>query len=109
MTSIDVTSSGSPRRLILSLLLAAQGEALSAREAVVACDLFGIRENAARVTLARLSTAGLVENAGRGSYRLTTSASGFATEIASWRAAEKRLRKWNGQYLAVHCGALPRA
>jgi phenylacetic acid degradation operon negative regulatory protein len=109
MASDDVTSAANPRRLILSLLLAAQGEPLSAREAVVACDLFGIRENAARVTLARLSTAGLVENAERGSYRLTASASGFATEIGSWRDAEKRLRKWTGQYVAVHCGALARA
>src|SRR5581483_5651485 len=109
MTSDDVTSAANPRRLVLSLLLAAQGEALSAREAVVACDLFGIRENAARVTLARLATSGLIENAGRGSYRLTPRASGFASEIASWRDAEKRLRKWTGQYVAVHSGALPRA
>ncbi|MGH7436050.1 MAG: PaaX family transcriptional regulator, partial [Polyangiaceae bacterium] len=109
MTSVDVTSAANPRRLVLSLLLAAQGEPLSSREAVMACDLFGIRENAARVTLARLSTAGLLENAGRGSYRLTASASGFAGEIASWRDAEKRLRKWDGRYVAVHCGALPRA
>jgi phenylacetic acid degradation operon negative regulatory protein len=94
--------------LILSLLLAAQGEPLTAREAVVACDLFGIRENAARVTLARLSTAGLVEAVGRGTYRLTPRAAGFATEIATWRDAEKRLRKWSGQYVAAHCGALAR-
>jgi phenylacetic acid degradation operon negative regulatory protein len=105
----DVTSTGNPRRLLLSLLLAAQGEPLTAREAVVACDLFGIRENAARVALTRLTTAGLVESAGRGAYRLTPRASGFATEIATWRDAEKRLRRWTGHYLAVHCGALTRA
>jgi phenylacetic acid degradation operon negative regulatory protein len=108
MPSSGPSSAANPRRLILSLLLAAQGEALTAREAVVACGLFGIRENSARVTLVRLSTVGLVEAVGRGAYRLTAQASGFATEIATWRDSEKRLRKWGGGYVAVHSGALAR-
>lgn len=106
--STDVTSTTNPRRLILRLLLAARGEPLTAREAVVACDLFGIRENAARVTLVRLGAAGMVEQVGRGSYRLTQGAAGFATEIAAWRDAEKGLRRWSGAYVAVHLGALAR-
>ncbi len=105
----DVTLLPNPRRLLLSLLLAAQGEPLTAREAVVACALFGIRENAARVTLVRLASAGMIEAAGRGAYRLTPTAAGFATEIAAWRDTEKRLRRWTGQYVAAHVGALGRS
>jgi phenylacetic acid degradation operon negative regulatory protein len=97
------------RRLILNLLLAAQGEPLNVREAVIACALFDIRENSVRVALVRLASAGMVEAAGRGAYRLTPTAAGFATEIASWRDAEKRLRAWSGQYVTAHCGALDRS
>jgi phenylacetic acid degradation operon negative regulatory protein len=105
----DVTSATNPRRLVLRLLLATRGAPLTAREAVVACGLFGIRENAARVALARLGAAGLVEPVERGAYRLTPHAAGFATEIAAWRDAERGLRRWTGGYVAVHCGALARA
>ena len=37
-----------PRGLILDLLLAADPEPLSARDAVTACALFGISDNSAR-------------------------------------------------------------
>ena len=59
-----------PRSLILNLLLATEGDPLSARDAISSCALFGIRENSVRVTLVRLASAGLIEAAGRGAYRL---------------------------------------
>lgn len=97
------------RHLILNLLLAADGEPLSARDAIAGCGLFGITENNVRVTLARLNTAGLIEGAGRGTYRLGPNAEGLATEVASWRSAEQRLRDWNGDWLIVHVGSLGRS
>lgn len=99
-----------PRHLIMDLLLAADGQQLSAREAVSACALFGISANSARVTLVRLGNEGLVEGAGRGSYRLGPNALELARDIASWRTREQRLRPWQpGQYLMVHTGALGRS
>jgi phenylacetic acid degradation operon negative regulatory protein len=106
--SDDVTSFPSPRALLLRLFLAARDEPFTAREAVAACALFGISENAARVTLARLVASAMIEPAGRGAYRLSPRAADFANEIATWRDAEKRLRKWNEKYVAVHCGGLGR-
>jgi phenylacetic acid degradation operon negative regulatory protein len=50
----------------------------------------------------------MIEPAGRGAYRLSPRAADFANEIATWRDAEKRLRKWNEKYVAVHCGGLGR-
>lgn len=41
-----------------------------AREAVVACELFGISENSVQVTLESLTIEALLEGAGRGSYQL---------------------------------------
>lgn len=98
-----------PRGLILDLLLAADPEPLSARDAVTACALFDISDNNARVALARLSSEGLIEPAERGSYLLSARAHELADEVATWRTAEQRVRDWNGGYIGVHCGALPRS
>lgn len=89
------------RHLILNLLLGAGGQALSARTAVAACALFGLRENSVRVALTRLAAAGMVESAGRGSYQLGPRASGLAAEVAQWRGAGARLGDWQGGWVAV--------
>jgi len=98
-----------PRGLILDLLLAADPEPLSARDAVTACALFGISDNNARVALARLASEGLIEAAERGSYQLSARAHELSDDVATWRTAEQRVREWNGGYIGVHCGALGRS
>ena len=98
-----------PRQLILKLLLAANHGELSARAAVASCGLFGIRENSVRVALVRLASAGLVEAAARGSYRLGPSAAGLAADVGTWRSAEQRVRAWRGGWVAVHVGNLGRS
>jgi len=97
------------RHLILDLLLATRGQALAAREAVAACDLFGIRENNVRVALARLSAEGLIAAAGRGSYQLGPKAQELAGDVASWRTVEQRIRSWSGDYVVIHAGTLGRS
>lgn len=98
-----------PRRLILGLLLAAEGEAMSAREAIAGCALFGISANSVRVALVRLSADGLIEATERGSYRLSASAHELADDVATWRHAEQRVRPWTGGWIAVHCAGLGRS
>lgn len=97
------------RHLILDLLLASRGQPLAVREAVAACELFGIRENNVRVALARLSAEGLVVAAGRGSYELGPHARDLAGEVAGWRQVGQRLRAWSGAYVAVHVSVLGRS
>lgn len=98
-----------PKNLILDLLLANDGKPLSAREAIAACAVFGIRENHCRVALLRLSSDGLIEAAGRGVYQLSGSAHELADQVATWRSVEHRLRPWSGAYVAVHGGRLKRS
>jgi phenylacetic acid degradation operon negative regulatory protein len=98
-----------PRSLILNLLVVNEVDSLTAREAVSACRLFGVRENSVRVALARLSAEGMVESAGRGAYRLGPNAEDLASEVAAWPNAESRLRAWNGGWIAIHVGALSRS
>lgn len=98
-----------PRQLILNLLLADDDGEISARDAVASCALFGIRENSVRVALARLAGAGLIEAAGRGSYRLGPNGAGLAADVSTWRGVEQRVRDWQGGWVAVHVGALGRS
>ena len=102
-------SKPSPRGIMLKLLLASGANGLSARDAVAGCALFGIAENNARVTLARLADEAMIETAGRGMYSLGPKAANLAAEVATWRNAEQRVRTWRGDWLAVHTGALKRA
>lgn len=97
------------RQIIMGLLAAELDQALTARQVVAACALFGITENSARVALARLSSKGLIESAERGSYRLGEAATGLAGDVATWREAESRLVNWSGHYIIVHCGPLGRS
>ncbi|MEK1908352.1 MAG: PaaX family transcriptional regulator C-terminal domain-containing protein [Pseudomonas sp.] len=98
----------SAKSLILELLVASNGEPLQAREAIRACQLFGISANNVRVALARLSAESLIAGAGRGSYRLGTEALQLSGELATWRSVEASLRPWNGDYLMVACAGLGR-
>ncbi len=97
------------KKLILGLLLAAEGHPLSVREAILACRLFNITENNVRVTLVRLSAERLIESRGRGAYGLGPAAQTTASEVAHWHHAEQRLRSWSGEYICVHSGALGRS
>jgi phenylacetic acid degradation operon negative regulatory protein len=103
-----VSTPPNPRHLILNLLLAA-GAPLPVRNAVAACALFGIRGNSVRVTMVRLVAEGFVVTAGRGEYRLGPNAKTLAADVATWRSAEKRMRKWNGDWVVVHVGNLGRS
>lgn len=98
-----------PKNLMLDLMLAIGDKPMTARDAILACSLFKISENSLRVTLARLSAAGLIEVAGRGAYRLGPAARDLAGDVATWRTVEARLRPWQGGYIVVHSGALGRS
>ena len=91
-----------PRQLILRLLVGARDARISARAAVAACSLFGIRENSARVALVRLSSGGMIEATGRGEYRIGPNAVQLAEDVRTWRAAEGRAHdSWRGDWIAV--------
>ncbi len=98
-----------PKNLILELLLAVGERTMTAREAIMACALFGISENSLRVTLTRLTATNLIVMVGRGAYRLGPAATDLADEVATWRTVETRLGPWAGGYFGVHCGALGRS
>jgi phenylacetic acid degradation operon negative regulatory protein len=97
------------RSLILNLLLASEEHGQSVRELIASCALFAIRENSVRVALVRLTADGLIEPAGRGTYRLGPGATALADDVATWRTAEERVRDWTGGWIVTHVGALGRS
>jgi phenylacetic acid degradation operon negative regulatory protein len=102
-------SSPAPKSLILNLMRAAEGRPVTAADAVTSAALFGIRENSVRVTLVRLAAAGLIESAGRGTYRLGPQATDLAHDLSGWRHSEERVTDWSGAWLMVSTGALGRS
>jgi phenylacetic acid degradation operon negative regulatory protein len=97
------------RSLILNLLLASAERGQSVRELIAACALFAIRENSVRVALVRLAADGLIEPEGRGAYKLGPRAAKLASDVATWRSAEDRVRDWTGDWIVAHVGALGRS
>ena len=102
-------SSKNSKKLILNLLLATDQGTLTTAEAVKAGQLLGVAGGNVRVTLTRLAAAGLLESSGRAEYRLSAGGKVLGEAVAVWRTAEDRLRPWNGGWIAVLTGNLPKA
>ena len=99
-----------PRSLVLNLLLATDGGLLGTAEAIKAGQLFEIGAGNVRVTLTRLQSAGLIEAASRGVYRLSSKGRVLASAVAAWRDVEERTcTQWDGSWVAVLTTDLPKA
>ncbi len=98
-----------PKDLILGLLFASEGGQLDVAALIRAGSVFDIQSNSIRVTLARLQSEGLIDSPDRGVYQMGIRARALGDEASRWKMAEKRLRKWNGHYLLMVTGHLPRS
>jgi len=96
------------KSVILDLLSTLKGGALPVRALVAAAALFAISENSLRVALARLRASGLVTSDEPGLYRLGARAEAINQVATSWRAAERGVRAWSGDWIAVVTSGLPR-
>lgn len=96
------------RSLILDLLSTLKRGSMPVRALVAAGGLFGIAGNGVRVALARLLAEGLVERDERGKYRLGPRSDAIRQQVQSWRQVERQVRDWDGAWVGVHTGVLPR-
>lgn len=97
------------RTLIMDLLFADPDVSISIRQFLLAGQLFEISENSIRVALTRLSNDELIETIARGIYCLTKQAKEISEPVANRAKGIRQTRPWNGDFLAVHTGALNRA
>ena len=97
-----------PKSLVLDLLSRHRGPLTSA-QLVRAGTAFEFESGAIRVALSRLSRNGQVTAPHRGHWELTEPAMQMATQVARWRELEARVRPWEGGWLGVATGGLPRS
>ena len=90
------------RSLILDLLSTLRRGTMPVRALVEAGGLLGIEENNIRVSLARLYASHRIERDERGHYRLGPAVAAISDQLRSWRDLDKRMRAWNGEWIAVH-------
>ena len=95
-----------PRGLLLDLLRVTDAKAVPVSVLVQIGNVFGLTGNALRVAIARLVAAKLVESDERGFYRLAKGADALAVHVEEWRLGERRVRPWQGEWLAL---CLPQA
>lgn len=96
----------SPRVFLLALLRAFDCD-VPVQLLIRASALFEIDENRTRVALHRLRSKGLIESKVRGTYCVSETA--LTSEQQSWRSALSRIVAWNGRWISVYTGHLPRA
>ncbi len=96
-----------PKHLIVNLLFAAD-EPVSSQVLVAVCRLFGITQNNARVTLARLTSDNMVEVPRRGFYRLGEGAIPLTGALEDWPNHEAQVCDWHNDWIGVFIGALGR-
>jgi len=96
-----------PKTLIINLLMAAQEPATS-QTIIRICQLFDIKENSVRVSLARLVSDDLLESKTRGVYQLAPKASRLSDDLADWRNIEDKTQPWDGSWIAAFIGNLGR-
>jgi phenylacetic acid degradation operon negative regulatory protein len=92
-----------PQSLVLELLLAEGDAVVPVAHLLASAALFDISENHIRVTLARLTAAQMVEAPRRGHYQLGPASRNLAADVARWRQAAKRMRSWDGGWVAAYC------
>jgi phenylacetic acid degradation operon negative regulatory protein len=95
------------KSLTLDLLSSLRGGAMPVSALVGAAALFEIDENALRVAIARLLSAGQIARDERGQYRLGEAARVVDARVRGWRGAEQRVTRWSGGWFMVRNGTLP--
>eukprot|EP01030_Chromulinospumella_sphaerica_P020405 gene20405-20318_t len=90
-------------------MLAGKGRQVKAAHIVLACSLFGVSENSARVAMARLVAEGQLKSAGRGIYTLGKQAAFTGQDIQGWSNRLTATCAWDGSFYAVFTAHLGRS
>ncbi|RYY80302.1 MAG: PaaX family transcriptional regulator [Moraxellaceae bacterium] len=96
------------RHLVIDLLIASNGAALTIRQLLLAANLFEFSDNSIRVAVTRLSSDDIIESAGRGKYQLTAQWQHWASDMRKRKQEMQPIKPWTQGYLAVFTGALGR-
>ena len=94
--------------LVLDILSTHDARQVSVAALCRAGEVCGLRDQNVRVALNRLVRQGKVANPARGLYALNPGGSGLFGEVESWLSKEQRAVAWQGGWVGVVDGAVPR-
>ncbi|MFT6599399.1 MAG: phenylacetic acid degradation operon negative regulatory protein [Alloalcanivorax sp.] len=94
--------------LVLDVLSTHDASEVSVAALCLAGEVCGFRDQNVRVALNRLVRQGKVANPARGMYALKADGSGLFAEVESWLRKEQRAVGWQGGWIGVLDGAVPR-
>ncbi|MFT4636255.1 MAG: phenylacetic acid degradation operon negative regulatory protein [Arenicella sp.] len=89
----------SPRALVMSLFNAPKTSTLTIGQLIKAGELFEIKAATLRMAVTRLINDKLVTSTERGVYHAGKNALKLNSEIKSWRTADKKTKRWSGDWL----------
>jgi len=94
--------------LVLDILSTHDARQVSVAALCRAGEVCGLRDQNVRVALNRLVRQGKIANPARGLYALNPGGSGLFGEVESWLSKERRAVAWQGGWVGVVDGAVPR-
>ncbi|HWB79367.1 MAG TPA: PaaX family transcriptional regulator C-terminal domain-containing protein [Nannocystaceae bacterium] len=97
------------RRVVLELLSAMGSVPSPVAGICEAGELLGISSASMRVAITRLRATDHLQSIGRGAYRIGPAAAPLMRQTARWRELERRVRRWDGGWIAVHTAGLGRS
>jgi len=98
----------SANELVLDLLETHNAHELSVAALCRAAGVFLLTEQSVRVALSRLVRQGKVSKTGRGQYALNPAGSSLFRDVENWLRKEQRAVAWEGGWVGVFDGAVPR-
>ncbi|MEP2989497.1 MAG: hypothetical protein ABJN65_05630 [Parasphingorhabdus sp.] len=99
----------SAKRLILSVLSQPNLHETHIGQLVRWGGLFGHAPATIRVTAGRLTKQDLLENTGRGIYRIGKTGEALQKTAAAWTSILNRVGDWDGEWLCIHTAHLGRS
>ncbi len=94
--------------LVLDILSTHDARQVSVAALCRAGEVCGLREQNVRVALNRLVRQGKIANPARGVYALNAGGRGLFAEVENWLRKEQRAVAWQGGWVGVVDGAVPR-
>lgn len=94
--------------LVLDILSTHDARQVSVAALCRAGEVCGLRDQNVRVALNRLVRQGKIANPARGLYALNPGGSGLFGEVENWLRKEQRTVAWQGGWVGVVDGAVPR-
>lgn len=107
-SALDLQSLPSTTSLVLDMLTAEPGTAMSVSRLCRGGEIMGYLPAATRVAITRLARQGKITRRNRGEYALNTAGHHLQLAVSGWRARMDTIVPWSGMWIGVQDGGVSR-